>query len=137
MPDITTEASILNSMKKLLNMPADYDAFNTDIIIHINSFIAILRGIGIGKKGVQVTDATTTWDDLLGTFAEREAAVGDSSVDLSEVPSWMYTKLKLIFDPPANSFVVSSLQELAKEMEFHFFMVAEHMRLTAPDFWEE
>ena len=135
MPDIATEESILNSMKKLLNMPSDYDAFDTDIKLHINTYISVLRGLGIGKPNVRVIDATTTWTDLLGTFEERAAATGDNTVDLADVPSWMYTKLKLIFDPPVNSFVVSGLQELAKEMEFHFFMVGEHMRLKAPTFW--
>ena len=132
---VTTEASILNSMKKLLNMPADYDVFNTDLILHINSYISVLRSLGVGKNGVKVTDASTTWDDLLGTPESLSAAISDSSYDLNDVPSWMYTKLRLIFDPPANSFVVSELQELCKELEFHIFMTGEHIRRVAPDYW--
>lgn len=135
MPNITTEESILNSMKKLLSMPQDYTAFDTDLIIHINSYISMLRSMGVGKNGVTVTDATTTWDDLLGTQESLNIALSDSSYDLKDVPSWMYTKLRLIFDPPANSFVVSSLNDLCKELEFHIYMTGEHIRTVAPDFW--
>lgn len=138
MPEPVSETeSILLNMKKLLNIPSDYSAFDTDIITHINSYIAVLRSLGLGKKGVKVTDASTTWTDLLGTLESRTAAAGEYADTLDEVPSWMSIKLRLIFDPPVNSFVVTELQELAKELEFHMYMAGEYMRIKAPNYWEE
>lgn len=138
MPEPISETdSILLNIKKLLNIPADYTAFDTDIITHINAYIAVLRSLGIGKRGIKVHDSTTTWTDLLGSLESRTAAAGEYADSLDEVPSWMSIKVRLIFDPPVNSFVVSELQELAKELEFHFYIAGEYMRLKDSTYWEE
>ena len=47
--------SILTSIKKLLGMDADYTAFDTDVIIHINTALAILCQLGVGPdKGFRI-----------------------------------------------------------------------------------
>lgn len=42
--------SILTSVKKLLGLPADYEAFDPDIIMYINTVLMILSQMGVGPK---------------------------------------------------------------------------------------
>lgn len=99
--------SILSSMKLMLGMEPDYTPFDTDIIININACLAKLTQIGVGPdEGFEITDATQTWEDFMGS---------DPRLNLTK--TWMYTQLRLMFDPPQNSFVVESLKE--QEMEYY------------------
>ena len=59
--------SILTEIKKLLGLDESYKAFDTDIIIHINTALMILTDIGIGPEdGYYIVDGTETWNDYLG-----------------------------------------------------------------------
>lgn len=42
--------SILTSVKKLLGLPADYEAFDPDIVMYINTVLMILSQMGVGPK---------------------------------------------------------------------------------------
>ena len=54
--------SILDSIKKILGMPPVYDAFDTDLVIHINSVFGILAQLGVGTEGgFFISDNTTIW----------------------------------------------------------------------------
>ena len=100
--------SILTSIKKLLGMTEDYTAFDTDVIIHINSTFSILRQLGVGpKEGFAIKDKTATWVDFLGDT---------KTVEL--VKSYVYMKVKLIFDPPLNASVLQSYKESIAEFEW-------------------
>lgn len=112
--------SILNSIKKLLGITEDYDAFDTDIILHINSVFSILSQLGVGpEKAYRITDASNEWDEF----------TGDSEC-LELVKSYMYMRVRLMFDPPTNSFLVSSMQEQIKEAEWRLNVIAEGERLA-------
>ena len=68
--------SILTSIKKLLGMDADYTAFDTDVIIHINTALAILCQLGVGPdKGFRIRDDSATWQDFVGDDARAEEVV--------------------------------------------------------------
>ncbi len=100
--------SILNSTKKVLGISADYDPFDVDIIMHINSVFSTLNQLGIGPEfGFSISDAAATWDDFLG---------GD--LRLNAVKTYMSLKVRLIFDPPATSFAIASIKELIQEHEW-------------------
>ena len=43
--------SILTSIKKLLGVAEEYEHFDPDIIMHINSVLMILTQLGIGPEG--------------------------------------------------------------------------------------
>ena len=101
-------ASILDSTKKILGVAADYTEFDTDIIIHINSVFGTLNDLGIGPiDGFMIEDSEATWEDFLA---------GDNR--FNPVKTYMYLRVRLLFDPPTNSFLVSSLQEQIKELEW-------------------
>lgn len=96
--------SILTSIKKLLGPGADDNSFNTDIIIHINTQLFNLAQMGVGKKGFAVSSENDKWSEFLNNSEDYEAA-----------KTYIYAKVKLVFDPPTNSAHVNALQETAKE----------------------
>ena len=111
------EESILTSIKKLLGIVEDYTQFDTDIIIHINSAISILTQLGVGSSdGFSITDKRATWRDF----------VGDSSISiLSMSKTFIYMKVRLIFDPPQSSAAIESLKQLIDEMSFRITVAVE------------
>lgn len=100
--------SILNTIKKMLGVPDDYYAFDTDIIIGINSAIMALTQIGVGPAdGFVVSDEAQTWSDFIG---ERK--------DLEAIKQYIYCKTRLAFDPPTSSFVIEAIKDIIREDEF-------------------
>ena len=107
--------SILESVKKALNVDAEDEAFDVDILIHLNSALATLNQVGVGpENGFQVEDASATWDDLLGNDPR-----------LNNVKTYLYSKVRLVFDPPATSFGIQALQDVAKELETRIYIASE------------
>lgn len=102
------ETSILTSIKGLLGPDADYEVFDQDIIIFINSALATLTQLGVGpSNGFRITGATETWSDFIG-----------EAQDLDSVKSYIYMKVKMAFDPPANGSVLNAYEEACKEYEW-------------------
>jgi hypothetical protein len=99
---------ILTSIKKLLGIAPEYKNFDMDLIIHINTVLAILTQLGVGpQNGFTVDDEYTSWDSLLGD---------DQRLEL--VKSYVYLKVKLLFDPPTSSAVAESNKRLCDELEW-------------------
>lgn len=100
--------SILDSVKKMLGIEQEYNHFDTDIIIHINSVLMILNQLGIGPdKPFVINGADQTWSDFLG----------DSKlVELCR--SYMYLKVRLIFDPPTTGVLHEAMERQIKEFEW-------------------
>lgn len=100
--------SILDTTKKALGLGADYDGFDPDIMMHINSVFFTLNQLGVGpQEGFAITGPTETWATFLG-----------SDLRLNAVKSYVYIKVRLLFDPPANSFGISALEKQAAEYEW-------------------
>ena len=100
--------SILISIKKLLGIAEDYDYFDSDIIMHINSVFATLTQLGVGPEdGFSIDDESEKWEDFLPE--ERM---------LHSVMSYMFMKVKLMFDPPLSSAVIECTKEQIKELEW-------------------
>lgn len=102
------ENSILKSIKKLLGIDDDYNVFDTDIIMHINSVFMTLHQLGVGpEKPFNITGNNETWDQFTR-----------GRIDISAVRTYVYLKVRLIFDPPTNSFTITALENQAKEYEW-------------------
>jgi hypothetical protein len=100
--------SILTDTKKVLGIAEDDTSFDLDVIMHINSAFTTLADLGVGPAtGFMITDATTTWGALLG-----------SDLNLNNVKTLVYLKVRLVFDPPNTSFVLNALQEQIREHEW-------------------
>ena len=100
--------SILTSVKKLLGVGEEYTHFDDDIIMHINSVIFILTQIGIGPdEGFVISSKDQTWDDFL-----------QGRINIESVKSYVYLKVRLLFDPPSNSFLVEAIERQISEYEW-------------------
>lgn len=109
------EESILKSIKKSLGLAEDYDVFDVDIVMAINSAFMVLFQIGVGPKtGFAITGDSQTWSDFLGVENQLEA-----------VKTYVYLKTRIIFDPPQSSFVLESLNKMAAEYEWRLNVHAE------------
>ena len=105
---VTETTSILTSIKKLLGPTEDDTSFDTDIIIHINTALFRLNQLGVGpSEGYFITDKEQAWADFLG--AERK--------DLEAVKTYVYLKVRLVFDPPQMSHLVEAIKSQITELE--------------------
>lgn len=99
--------SILTSIKKLLGIAEEYEHFDADIIMHINSVFSILTQLGVGpSNGFSIKDKEAKWDDFIGE---------DNKIEM--VKSYIHMKVKLLFDPPINSAVIEAMNQMIKEFE--------------------
>lgn len=109
------EKSILISIKKLLGISKDCNDFDQDVIIHINTVFTILRQIGIGPdSGFRIEDDKKTWDDFI-----------NNDEYLDDVKTYIYLKVRLIFDPPLNSSVTEAMKQTISELEWRLNIDAE------------
>ena len=107
--------SILISVKKLLGIEEDYTHFDADIIMHINTVFMILNQLGVGpEEGFSITDKTSVWDDYIADLQNFEA-----------VKSYMFLKVKMLFDPPIGSAVTESYNRTISELESRLSMAAD------------
>lgn len=114
--------SILISIKKLLGLDANYTHFDQDLTIYINSVLAILSQLGVGPAGgLVIEDADATWVDFLG-----------SAVNFETVKSYVYLKVKLLFDPPTSSALIESINKMIGEYEFRIFVQADPALVVPP-----
>lgn len=114
--------SILNETKKVLGLEADYTAFDLDIVIHINSVFATLQQLGIGPiDGFEITGENETWDSFLK---------GDKR--LNPVKTYLYLRVRRLFDPPNAGYHMTAVDEQIKELEWRLNVYREGREWTAP-----
>ena len=107
--------SILTSIKKLLGIPEDYEHYDADIIMHINSVFMILNQLGVGpSNGFSITDKTDVWSNFISDNDNLEA-----------VKSYVYMKVRLLFDPPLSSAVMECMNRMISELEWRLNSEAE------------
>ncbi len=100
--------SILTSTKKILGIDEAYTAFDPDIITHINSVFTTLNQLGVGPgNGIVIEDD----DDLWSTYFSPE-------MGLSAVKTYVYLRVRLLFDPPTTSYLITALNEQIRELEW-------------------
>jgi len=112
--------SILTSIKKLLGIAEDYEHFDQDLIIHINSVLSVLTQLGVGpSEGFSIEDENATWNDFI-----------PEDKRLSSIRSYVYMKVKLLFDPPLSSSVMESMNRMISEFEWRLNVAAEPTQLN-------
>lgn len=108
--------SILTSIKKLLGISEEYEHFDADLIMHINSVFSILTQLGVGPTtGFMIEDKNTIWKDFIGDEAKYML-----------VKSYMHLKVKLLFDPPLSSAVMECYKTQISEYEWRLNVAAEN-----------
>lgn len=109
------DQSILDTTKKMLGISADYTAFDLDIITHINSVFSTLNQLGVGPlEGFMIEDNTTTWD-----------AFFQDTTGFASVKSYIYLKVRQMFDPPATSFAIEANNKMIQEFEWRLNVTRE------------
>ena len=98
--------SILTSIKKLLGITESCTDFDTDIIMHINTVLMTLNQLGVGTEGFQIEDKNAVWSEFI------------KSDKLAATKSYVYLRVKLLFDPPLNSAIVEAIKESIRELEW-------------------
>lgn len=106
--------SILTSIKKMLGIGEEYAHFDADIIFHINSALMTLSQLGVGQEDFYITTDEQLWADYLGESKKLEA-----------VKSYIYLRVKMLFDPPANSTLVEAMKQQIAEFEWRLNVQAE------------
>ena len=107
------DSSILNDLRKVVGgstSPGEITHFDMDLMMHANTYFANLTQLGVGTPGFMLQDDTQTWRDFLGNGYPPER--------LSQVKTYIYIKVRLVFDPPQSSAYMSTLKEEAKEIEW-------------------
>ena len=116
-------ASILTSVKKNLGIDESYTFFDDDILLYINGVFSTLNQLGIGPDdGFAIEDDTATWDTYLA-----------DNLKLNSVKTYMYLKVRLLFDPPATSFAIEALNNQATELEWRLNVVREETAWVDPN----
>lgn len=112
--------SILTSIKKMLGITEEYEHFDADITMHINSVLMTLTQIGVGSPdGFAISDKSATWKDFIPEDQLIEA-----------VKSYTYLKVRLLFDPPSSSTIIESFNKQAAEYEWRINVLVEGGPMT-------
>jgi hypothetical protein len=118
------ETSILTGTKKILGLAEDYTAFDHDVITHINTAFSTLTQLGVGPEaGFMIEDETAVWTDF----------IADNDLQYNSVKTYVYLRVRMLFDPPSTSFVITALNEQIKELEWRLNVHREETGWTDPD----
>lgn len=110
--------SILTSIKKLLGIDEYCDHFDTEIIIHINSALMVLNQLGVGPpEGFMITDSNQTWSDFI-----------PDRTDIESIKTYVFLKVKLIFDPPQMSALIDSMKNTISELEWRIMVAVDPVK---------
>lgn len=111
--------SILTSVKKMLGISEEYEHFDPEIIMHINSVLMVLTQIGIGPpEGFAIEDETSSWTDFVSDTTKLEA-----------IKTYVYLRVRLIFDSSSlTSAVIESINRTVNELEWRLNVIAESMQ---------
>jgi hypothetical protein len=134
---MSLETSILTSIKKLLGLSETVTNFDGDILIHINTVIANLNQMGIGPvDGMIIEDSSVTWDQFFtndshdipvieeaedGSYEETSETIIKDKKLQQQVKSYIFLKVKLLFDPPSNGNLLKAMKENAEELEVRLY----------------
>lgn len=119
------EQSILKSTKKILAIADEYTVFDLDIITHINTAFSILTQLGVGPvEGFMIEDDTAVWTDFDPV---------DDHFNYNAVKSYVFLKVRQLFDPPATSYLISAVERQVEELEWRLNTHREGTEWVNPD----
>ena len=105
--------SILNTIKSLLGIDLEETSFDLEIMTHINSVISVLSQIGVDTNNCIVSSSSTSWSELIGFNA----------TDIELIKTYIFIKVKLLFDPPSSATVLDAFNKQASEYEWRIYSI--------------
>lgn len=119
--------SILDSIKQVIGVDADYTAFDIDVIISINSAFGSLKQLGVGaESGFAISDNTMLWEQYCQDI-----------VYLGMIKQFIIMTVKIAFDPPATSFGLDAIRKQLEELSFRINVEAENINPPSDPFGME
>lgn len=116
--------SILTGTKKILGILEDYTVFDHDIITHINTAFSTLTQLGVGPaEGFMIEDETAEWVDF----------IDDTDLQYNSVKTYVYLRVRLMFDPPTTSYLIAAFQDQIRELEWRLNVHREETGWVDPD----
>lgn len=116
---VNSKESILTSVKLALGIIPEYSHFDDQLIMDINSVFSTLYQLGVGPdRGFSIQDDKELWSEFL-----------DTNKLLNLVKTYMYMSVKLMFDPPSNSFAVTAIEKQQKELEWRINVMVDPKNL--------
>jgi hypothetical protein len=115
--------SILTSTKLALGLVEEYTAFDPQIIMYINSVFSTLNELGVGPDvGFMIEDKDATWSAFLGNDPR-----------LNSVKTYVYLRVRLLFDPPNTGFTTTAIEKQIKELEWRLNVQRENTEWVDPN----
>lgn len=115
---VTIHDSILLSIKKMVGLTDIYDVFDEDIITHINTAFFTLNQLGVSDEApFRISGDSEVWSDYISDENNFDA-----------VKTYIYMKVKLVFDPPASSTVLQAYKDSINEYEYRLNVEAENLK---------
>lgn len=102
-----------------MGITEDYEYFDGDIVIHINTVFSQLNQMGVGPdEPFMIFDKSAMWSDFIQDKSQ-----------IQMVKTYVYLKVRIIFDPPSNTVTMEAFKELIAEHEWRLN--------AADDDWED
>lgn len=115
--------SVLDSVKTALGLPLGDTSFDAELTLHINSVFSDLNQLGVGPlEGFSIGDKTSTWDEFIGTDTR-----------MNNVKTYMYLRVKMLFDPPITSFALDAMDKQIQKLEWRINVAIEDTSLPIVD----
>ena len=100
--------SVLLSIKQMLGISPEDTSFDVNVIMSINTALTTLMDLGLTEVEDEIViDDDMTWDDLLS-----------GRTDIEYVKTYVYQKVKMIFDPPTSTAAIDAMQRSISELEW-------------------
>lgn len=113
------EDNILISVKASLGLPADYNPFDAEIIMNINTVLSIVNQLGVGKYGYEISaESPGSWDE----FLEEEIL---DAISINAVKTYVAKRTMMLFDPPTSGILMNAMNENIKELEWRIVCMKE------------
>jgi len=108
--------SILNSVKKIVNVSLEDDSFDQDLIIYTNTILAVLTQMGVGPvEGFVITGEEETWDDFVG-----------DDIRIQLIKTYVGLRVRMMFDPPTNSSAVQAFDNSIQETQWRIYAMTNY-----------
>lgn len=112
------QSSILLTIKQMLGIPSEYTVFDDELVVFINSVLSALHQLGVGpENGFAISGENEQWDEY----------IGDSQL-YENVKTYIYLKVRMMFDPPSSSYVLEAFKNQASEIEWRIYVQADEDR---------
>ena len=86
--------------------------------MNINAAFSTLDQVGLTfQTSFVVVDEEQTWDDYFDAIATSDD-IWLNEMNREMVRQYVYISVRIVFDPPTSSFVLTSLENRLKELEW-------------------